>query len=250
MKNRQDVVEQLEWVLSEIKQARSETASSTAVGTQPRMNRGISFVHPITKLIFKLIGWKILLALILVVALSAGSAWFLLGSSFTQDSATVVGRVQELAKLATAEAYMKTIIEQEDNKIFGQDIRFDFPGTKRRVLVVIPATVIAGVNLKEISANNIKVNEDLKEISIVLPHADFIQEPSIQMEKVETFSYEGFFRSEVNWEEGFYLAAEAQKQIKEEAIEIGLLKTAELNTEKVISELFGNLGYSVQVTFS
>ena len=250
MKNRQDVIEQLEWVLFEIKQAKSETAAATAVETPPRMNREISFVNPVAKLLFKLIGWKITLIIMLVIALSAGSVWLLFGGSLTQDSATVVGRVQELAKLATAEAYMKTIIEQEDNKIFGQDIRFDIPGTKRKVLVVIPATVIAGVDLKEISANDVKVNEDQKEISIVLPHADFIQDPSIQMEKVETFSYEGFFRSQVNWEEGFFLAAEAQKQIKEEAIEIGLLKTAEINTEKVISELLGNLGYSVQVTFS
>lgn len=69
------------------------------------------------------------------------------------------------------------------------------------------------------------------------------------MEDVKTFSDEGLFRGEVKWDEGYNLAAVAQKQIKDEAIEIGLLESAEKSAEKVLAGFFRNLGYAVKITF-
>lgn len=106
-----------------------------------------------------------------------------------------------------------------------------------------------GVNLKEVTSDDIKVNEDTKEIEIALPHATFIQEPAIQMEDVKTFSDEGLFRGEVKWDEGFDLATEAQKKIKDEAMEVGLLESAEKSAEKVLAGFFRNLGYTVKIIF-
>lgn len=160
-----------------------------------------------------------------------------------------VEHVQELSTLATAEAHVKVVIEQEDNKLFEKDISLNIPGTKREILLVVPATVIAGVDLKEITEEDMRIDDDVKKIEISLPHSTFIQEPAIQMEQVKAFSDEGLLRGEVEWKEGFDLVAEAQKQIKEEAHEIGLLQTAEKNAEKVLKEFFGNMGYSVTVTF-
>ena len=113
----------------------------------------------------------------------------------------------------------------------------------------MPATVIAGVDLKQVSPRDIKINDKEKELEIVLPPADFIQEPSIQMDKIITYSDEGLLRQEPKWDEGFDLGAQAQKQIKKEAKETGLLQTAEKNAEKVLKEFFKNLGYSVKVSF-
>lgn len=115
--------------------------------------------------------------------------------------------------------------------------------------MVVPATVIAGVDLKGISSNEIRINEKEKELEIVLPPARFLQDPAIQMDKVRTFSDEGLFRGEIEWAEGFDLAAEAQEQLKEEAKELGILQTAEKNAEKALKEFFGNLGYSVKISF-
>ena len=69
------------------------------------------------------------------------------------------------------------------------------------------------------------------------------------MDKVSAFSDEGLFRGDVKWEEGFDLTAEAQEKVKEEAIGIGLLQTAEDSAEKVLKEFFGKLGYSVEVSY-
>lgn len=141
------------------------------------------------------------------------------------------------------------ILEQEDNKIFGKDIQFNLPGTKQEILLVVPATVIAGVDLKEVTSSDIQVNEEEKEIEITLPRATRLQNPAIQMDQVQTFSDEGLFREEIKWDEGFDLASVAQEQAKQEAVEIGLLQTAEKNAEKVLKEFFGNFGYTVNISF-
>lgn len=69
------------------------------------------------------------------------------------------------------------------------------------------------------------------------------------MNQVITYSDEGLLRQEPKWDEGYDLAAQAQKQIKEEVKETGLLNKAEKNAEKVLKEFFRNLGYSVKISF-
>lgn len=54
----------------------------------------------------------------------------------------------------------------------------------------------------------------------------------------------------IKMDEGFEKAAEAQEQIRQEAISGGLLDTGEKNAEKVLKEFFKNIGYTVNVTFS
>jgi hypothetical protein len=95
----------------------------------------------------------------------------------------------------------------------------------------------------------LKINEKEKQLEITLPHATIIQEPSVQMDKVRTFSNNGLLRGATEWDEGFDLAAEAQENIKQEVVEIGLLQTADRNAEKVLKEFFSNLGYDVNVKF-
>ncbi|GAM14536.1 hypothetical protein SAMD00020551_2687 [Mesobacillus selenatarsenatis SF-1] len=140
---------------------------------------------------------------------------------------------------------MKVILEQEDNELFGEKINFNLPGTKRELLLIVPATVIAGVDLQAIDKKDLKVDEENKTVEILLPQAQFIQEPSVKMDEVRTFSDEGLFRGKVQWDQGFDLAAVAQKQIKQEAIAAGVLQKADKNAETVLKEFFGHLGYKV-----
>ncbi|RKQ27967.1 DUF4230 domain-containing protein [Oceanobacillus halophilus] len=197
----------------------------------------------------KFLGVKIAIITLIIAVITAGSFWKLSGSTFQQETTAFVEQIHDLATLATAEAYLKTVIEQEDNKLFGKEIGLNVPGTKRELLLIVPATVIAGVDLKGITEKDIRVNEEEKMLEIILPDAELIQDPAIQMDQVRAFSEKGLFRGEVKWEEGFDLAAYAQDQIKQEAIDTGLLQTAEVHAEKVLSEFFGNLGYSVTLTF-
>lgn len=235
--------------LNELKKGEQESAA-TAVVEQSRentWNSGSLFTYGRVKFFF--------IALLLIV-MTAISTWLFAGNlfkketTFKQETTVFVEQIQDLATLATAEAHIKVVIEQEDNKLFGKDISLNLPGTKRELLLVVPATVIAGVNLNGVTSENLNINEEKKELEITLPRATFIQEPAIQMNEVKTFSDEGLFRGEVTWDEGFDLAAEAQQQILDEASEIGLLHTAEQSAEKVLKGFFSNLGYTVKITFS
>lgn len=246
MGKKEEALTEIERILQELKKGEEESAATAVIG-QKRGHANIS--GALFKLIFKFWGIKIFLIALFLIIIASGSTWLFFGSTFKKESITFVEQVQELATLATAEARVKVIIEQEDNKLFGKDISVDFPGTKRELLLVVPATVIAGVDLKRVTSDDIKVNEDEKKLEIILPRAMLIQEPTIQMDHVQTFSDEGLFRGEVNWEEGFDLAAVAQQEIKEEALEFGLLESAEKSAEKVLKGFFGNLGYDVNIIF-
>ncbi|WP_077619669.1 DUF4230 domain-containing protein [Bacillus sinesaloumensis] len=244
MKKKDETVAQLEAILKELKSANEESAATAVVGQRGRNTSGSLF-----SFVFKMWGLRILLVAVLLVAVSAGSVWLLSGNTFKKETTLFVEDIKELATLATAEARVSVDIKEEDNKLFGNDIRFNLPGTKREILLIVPATVIAGVDLQGITEDDIKVNEKEKVLDIFLPHADLIQDPAIQMDKLVTFSDEGIFRGELKWDEGFDLAAEAQEKIREEAKEMGLLVTAEKNAEKVLAGFFNNLGYTVNLTF-
>lgn len=236
-KSRKEVVQK------EINAGKEETAAAYAVGNRYKAS---TFSW---KSIKRLLGLKNMAIILILLALFLTGAWVFTGSTFNKESTTFVEQVQDLAVLATAEAHVKVIMEQEDNKLFGKDISIDVPGTKRELLLVVPATVIAGVDLKAVKSDDMKIDEKESKMEIILPHAAFIQDPAIQMDQVKTFSDEGLFRSETKWDEGFNLAAEAQDEILAESKSIGLLQTAEKNAEKVLKEFLGNLGYTVEITF-
>lgn len=246
MSKKDEALTQIERVLKELKKGEEESAATAVVG-QNRGNANIS--GALIKLVFKLWGFRIFLTVLLLVVGVSGVTWLFFGSTFKKESTISVEQVREIAKLATAEALVTVTIEEEDNKLFGKNISVNLPGTKRELLLVVPATVIAGVDLKGITSDDITVNENKKELEIVLPRATLIQEPAILMDHVKTISDEGLFRGEVKWDEGFDLAAEAQGDIKDEAIKIGLLESAEKSAEKVLKVFFGNLGYTVKLTF-
>lgn len=245
MAKHDETFDQFEAIVSELKKGRAERTATSALGQNigPRHAS-----RALWKYIFMHWGGKIIITVLFLFAIFAGF-WLLSGNKVAKENTTFVEQVQDLATLATAEAHLKVVIEQEDNKLFGNDISINLPGTKRELLLIVPATVIAGVNLKELTSNDVKVNEKERVIEIALPRAAFIQDPAIQMDKVRTFSDEGLLSGETKWDEGFDLAAEAQEKVKEEAIEIGLLQTAEQNAKRVLKEFFGNLGYTVKLTF-
>ncbi|WP_059352056.1 DUF4230 domain-containing protein [Bacillus coahuilensis] len=195
--------------------------------------------------------WKIILPFILAISViwSIPLAWSFIfsGSTFKENSTGIVEQIRDLQSLATAEATSKAVIGQEDNQLFGKDIGLDIPGTKREFLVIFTGTVLAGVDLNKMNQNDITIDEKEKTLDIRLPKAEILETPSINYDDVQTFSVEGLFRSEVNWEEGYELAEKAQAKIEQEAIEQGVLETAEDNAIKTFTQFFNELGYETTV---
>lgn len=231
---------ELEYIINQVKQTQKETAA--ALAEQP-----VRSTHRPQKL--KSVKSRLLaIAIGIIVLLFAWNVY--LQKEETLKSATVVESVQKLATLTTAKAHIKTIVSKEDKKLFGKNISFDFPGTKKTLFMVVPGEMTAGVDLKNLTKKDISLDTKKKEIRITLPHASFVQEPSIDTKSIQTFSSEGIFRSSnVNWDEGSELEDIAKQKIKKEARESGLLKTAEDNARIALQDVFKNLNYTVTVTF-
>jgi hypothetical protein len=226
----------------EIESARREHAATLALEN----TRFRSWPFSYRKLLSRVTAFFALLLLIGGLSLFTYTKLFA-GTTATSQSFSMVEQVQDLASLATAEAFVTTVIKEEDNKLFNKEISLNIPGTKRTILLIVPATVLAGVDLKSITEEQITIDEEKKKIRLTLPHAQLLQDPSIQMDKVQTYSEEGLFRGEVKWDEGFDLAAAAKEQITAEAIKLGLLEKAEESAVNVLQQFYANLGYQIQV---
>ncbi|MDT9026683.1 MULTISPECIES: DUF4230 domain-containing protein [Rossellomorea] len=250
MTNQYKKIQEIEALLADLKASERETGASLAF--ENRSSRRF----PAWKLTTSVLSfWKnrvlliLLLFILLVGGVSIGVYSLLSGSTFTEEKGAFVERIQEMSSLATAQGFIKAVIEQEDNQLFGKDINTDIPGTKRKLLMVVPGAVLAGVDLQGIDEDDIVVDEEKKEIQLTLPRAEILQDPSIDTENIKTFSVEGIFRNDVDWNEGFALAEVAKDQISQEAVEQGLLQAAEKNAEKSLKGFFEQLGYDVTIQF-
>lgn len=198
--------------------------------------------------------WKLRLIVGLVVIVLVGTALIPKILSFKAQpvvqTATFVEQIQNLSSLATAQAHVKAVLQEEDNKIFGKQINTNFPGTKRKVLFIVPSSVMAGIDLSDVTENNINVNDEEKILTIAIPPAKIIGDPVLYVDKIEVFSQEGLFRSEMDLAEGFNFASEANEIVIREATDQGLLKAAEDNAKTVIKQFFEHLGYDVTVNIN
>nr|WP_252189252.1 DUF4230 domain-containing protein [Rossellomorea vietnamensis] len=160
-------IQELEAILADLKASERQTGASLAVENRSSRRRGLTH----TLLTF----WKrrfvlFLLVFLLVAGGAAIGVYSLLsGSTFREEKGSFVERIQEMSSLATAQGFVKAVIEQEDNQLFGKEINADLPGTKRKLLMVVPGTILAGVDLQGIDEKDIVVDEEKKEIQLTLP---------------------------------------------------------------------------------
>lgn len=241
--------DEIERLLKELKASEEETSV-----TVEETGEGSSGFWSVGKMLLSL--WKksfllfASLILIIVIALPIATFYFIKNAStFTEEKTAVLERIQNLNELATAEAYTKVIIERQDNTIFGQSIGVNLPGTKRQLLVVIPGSVKAGVELSGVTEKDITLDDERKTATLTIPHAEFLGGAELYFDEVEIFSYEGLFRVKANIEEAYELAEEAKALILEETSKQGVLQMAEANAQKTLAEMFDFVGYDVTIRF-
>lgn len=190
---------------------------------------------------------------LLIVTIGGSAAWltwsFANGTHAKVEKSAVVERIQAIEQVATAEAHIKAVIEREDNQLFGKEIGVNMPGTKRKLLVIMPGVIRAGVDLETVTEEDVTIDYDEKKAKLVLPPIQFLGSPSLDFEHVDIFSAEGLFRSEANMKEAYTLANEAKALIIKEAEQQGLKDVAAQNAEQLVKELFAFEGFTVTVTF-
>lgn len=197
---------------------------------------------------------RVLVTSAIVIFIAAMIAPFVIwkaitGSNEKIETSALVERMTDLNELTTAEAYTKVLIERTNNKIFGQEISVDVPGTEQKVLVVVPGTVRAGVDLSHMTEKNVSVDEKNKTLAITLPKPVILGTPALVLDKVQVFSSEGIFRSEATIKEGYDLAEQAQKEMLKEVEAEGLLTKAQDNAKESLKNMFGLVNYKVEVKF-
>ncbi|ASS76778.1 hypothetical protein CIG75_18750 [Tumebacillus algifaecis] len=244
-------IAELEELVKQLKEAQEETSAAITVDSLPLLpdraepNR--------TKADLKgLFGKKRLMIPLLLIALFAGfaGAWSILNEEEKPNASVFVTGVRELSALATAEAYVMTTIEGTDNRLFGFDIDLNVPGTKRTYLFVIPAKMLAGVDVGQLTTDDVRIDHDRKTIELTLPHAVFLEE-AVQLDQIKIFTSEGILRSSTDLKEGLSMMTQEQvlSKLRSEAGASGILKSAEQNAEKALQELYGKVGYKLTVNY-
>lgn len=194
--------------------------------------------------------WLWMTSGIVVVAITL-TFWFVhsITNGQKQTVGAVVEKISDLNELTTAEAYTKVVIERENNKIFGQEINLDIPGTKQKILLIIPGTVRSSIDLKKLNDSDVKIDDEQKIITIILPKPEINQQPTLDLDQVKIFSSEGLFRGEATIKEGFSLSREAQRLMVAEATAQGLIERSKKNAEKSIQDLYSLVEYKAVIQF-
>ncbi|MES0339829.1 MAG: DUF4230 domain-containing protein [Anaerolineales bacterium] len=152
------------------------------------------------------------------------------------DPVTIIQEVQSLARLETIQYSVEKVITAETRQgpfgfLFGD-----------RLLLVAHGSVIAGVDLAEITELDISIDE-MGAVTLRLPPAEIF---IAALDNEQTYVYDrevGFLRrGDVELESAARLAAE--EEILEAALSDGILEQAQVNAEAYLFRLLRSLGFS------
>ena len=150
------------------------------------------------------------------------------------DPVTIINDVRSLARLETIQYSVEKIITAET----GQDVFGPLFGD--RLLFVAHGVVIAGIDLNQLEASDLKLRSGV--LIVRLPEAEiFIA--TLDNEKSYVYDHKTglFTKGEQDLETLARQAAE--KEIYNAALEDGILDQAAVNAEAYLSKLFSTLGF-------
>jgi hypothetical protein len=155
------------------------------------------------------------------------------------DPVTIIKQISPLARLETIQYTLEKVITAEE----GQELIAELFGD--RLLLVAHGTVIAGVDLAKITAQDLKIQDGI--LTVKLPEAEVF---SASLDNDKTYVYDrdtGLLRkADRDLETLARQAAEAE--ILKAAVDDGILDQASLNAQVFLERLLNDLGYS-QVNF-
>lgn len=155
----------------------------------------------------------------------------------------LVTEIRNIAQLMTVEAYNEVVVDSTQyplgiaprifNAIPGQLLSF-FGGAQ--LVLIVKGKVVAGVDLKTLDSNNVKIKND--SLFVQLPRAqvfDIITNPS----DVETFIETG------TWNEAAAVALQrkARSRLVQQALAQGALQQADAKARSLVYGLLKNTGY-------
>ena len=191
---------------------------------------------------------------LITLALVAAAVWFTTGIGLLRlmgvvkdgrvfsvvDQPTVVRQIQKLQRLETLSYTMDKIISGEhDNAFLPKFLVSD------RLLLVVHGEVIAGVDLGKLQASDVVVND--RKISVHLPNAEILV-TRLDNERTRVYSRDtGLFSSpDPNLET--QVRQEAERQLRQDALQVGILKSADEHARNSVQSILKGLGFQ-QIEF-
>jgi hypothetical protein len=185
----------------------------------------------------------VLIAAGIVVWFATGLGLFQLLSSFRGgrslihiDQPTVVRQITQLQRLETVKFTMDKIISGErESPVLPKFLISD------RLLLVVHGEVIAGVDLSTLQPGDVTLHD--KTVSVRVPPAQILV-TRLDSEKTRVYSRDtGLFSSpDPNLESE--VRQQAELELKQAALDGGILKSAEDNARSTVASLMNGLGFT------
>lgn len=143
--------------------------------------------------------------------------------------------LSEMAELGTVEYTVKKIVLADPDAWYKYG--------KRTIMFSCTAFIKAGIDMKEFSPDNVKVDQESKSISVILPKAKILSFNMPPEEIKEEFIMVTGFRNKFSIEEKQNLLVLGEKDIKDDIPNMGIIEDAQANAKLFFTALFTQLGY-------
>lgn len=146
-----------------------------------------------------------------------------------------------MAELGTVEYTVKKIIRSDDPRItLGDKIKVG----DRKILFSCTAHLKAGVDLKNITMDNVIIDNASNSITVTLPHAKLLSFNMPSEEIVEEFVSVTKFRDNFTPKEKIEFLQQGEADILQDVDNIGILADAEANASSFLKAMLASFGYS------
>lgn len=189
------------------------------------------------------IAWLVVAAvLLLVVAVGVGvvrraAGWTLLPAPkpprITHD--LVVSQLQDVAKLVSTEMTIRDVVVYDASRY----------GFTKRALLVVTGKVGAGIDLGP--ATDVRIDDAARRISITLPPARIM---SVEVLDVRTYDEHAGLFNPFRPEDRDAIQRQVRHQLYTAGAQSGLLAHADSSAARILRELLGRDGYTVEVNRS
>jgi Protein of unknown function (DUF4230) len=190
------------------------------------------------------VGWRLAVGFLLGAVLAASvTSWFISwrrnagpgARKIDVSQPAILSKIQQLERLETVRFYMDKIVTGErETRFLPQFLSGD------RLLLIVHGEVIAGIDLSKVKADDILVRDNILKIRI--PKAEVFT-VRIDNEKTRVYSRETGLFSPVDPNLESDVRREAERQLREAALDEGLLGIADKNAHLALIRLLESLGF-------
>lgn len=152
---------------------------------------------------------------------------------------TVVLAVRDLARLESTSFHVEKVVELTD----AQSRLFGLVEAKDAILLVAVGDVVAGVDLSKLSDADVQTDDTTHSVRVTLPAPEVF---SAALDEAQTHVYErrtDMMASRNETLEG-QARGEAEKQMRQAALDEGILARAKTNAERTVRGLLRSLGFT------